>query len=91
MRLLSDRVFSERFRSEARGAAFEVSALSIGMQLESRAISTYAAAAVQAIDLPIQQFYRFLTLWEQQHLDALHALYEGVRNDFWTQAGFEPF
>jgi rubrerythrin len=87
----SDRVFGERFRAEARGATFEISALSIGMQLESRAIAAYEKAAAEAAASTVRDFYRFLGDWEKEHLEGLRRLYDSVRTDQWTQAGFEPF
>ena len=33
----------------------------------------------------------FLADWERQHLEALQRLYNGVRQDFWTDGGFAPF
>jgi len=91
LRAFSQQVFSERFRAQANGAAFETAVLSVGMTLESRAIAYFTSAAEQATDQEVQDFYRFLAGWEQQHLDALNNLYGVVRADFWEQSGFAPF
>ena len=87
----SKSVFTDAFREQARGAAFEVAVLSIGMQLESNAIATFSRAASSAAETEVRDFYRFLADWEKQHLDALQKLHEAVRTDFWERAGFSPF
>jgi rubrerythrin len=91
LRIYSDALFNDRFREQARGAAFEVSALSIGMQLESNAMSTFNNAARTATDAEVRDFYKFLADWEQQHLNSLHSLYEMVRDEIFADSGFSPF
>jgi rubrerythrin len=91
LKLFSDRIFTEQFKQQARGAAFEMGVLSIGMQLESRAVSFFNRASGDAAEAEVREFYRFLADWEQRHYDALQGLYEGVRQDFWAEGGFSPF
>ncbi len=88
---LRDQIFSTEFRKQAEGASFEFSVLSIGMQLESRAIAHFSQAAKAATDSEVKAFYQFLADWERGHLDALKDIYEGVRSDFWAEGGFSPF
>lgn len=87
----SQQVFTDKFREQARGAAFEIAALSIGMQLETNAINHFSSAAARATDVEVREFYRFLADWEKQHLDALQVLHNSVRSDFWAASGFAPF
>ena len=91
MRAFSDQVFSERFREQARGAAFEMAVLSVGMTLESRAVAYFAEAAKGASEREVKEFYQFLADWERQHLDALQNLHVMVRGDHWSAGGFSPF
>jgi rubrerythrin len=88
---LSDKVFTARFRDEAAGAAFELSVLSVGMQLEQSAIAYFSGAAEKSSEAEVKDFYTFLADWERQHLEALRTLHESVRSDFWSGAGFAPF
>jgi len=87
----SQQVFSDQFRAQAHGAAFETAVLSVGMTLESRAIAHFTGAAEGATEKDVREFYRFLADWEKQHLEALNTLYGIVRADFWEQSGFAPF
>lgn len=91
MRVFSEKVFTDRFREEAQATAFEVSALSIGMQLETTAMTTFATASQNASDNEVRDFYKFLADWEREHLNALHSLYASLRGDFFSSSGFEPF
>jgi rubrerythrin len=91
MRQLTDKVFTDRFREQAKGASFELGVLSVGMTLESNAVAYFSSAAAQASDGEVRDFYQFLAGWEKQHLDALQTLHEAVRGDFWAQSSFAPF
>jgi rubrerythrin len=91
LRQFTATIFTDRFKKEAEGADFEMGVLSIGMQLESRAISYFSGAAQRAEEREVREFYQFLADWEKQHLDALQALHGAVRQDFWSEGGFEPF
>ena len=90
-RVFVDRILSDRFREQAKGADFEVSALSIGLTLETNAMALFNAQAQQAADAEVRDFYRFLADWEQQHYDALRELFQEVRRDLFTESGFDPF
>jgi rubrerythrin len=87
----AQQVFSDQFRAQANGAAFETAVLSVGMTLESRAIAYFTGAAEKASEKEVKDFYQFLADWEKQHLEALNNLYGMVRTDFWEQSGFAPF
>ncbi len=90
LRAFSDKVFTERFREQAEGAAFEMAALSVGMTLEKNAVAHFSAAARSADEVEVRTFYGFLADWERQHLDALQGLHESIRADFWDRSGFSP-
>lgn len=91
LKAFTDTIFTEKFREQARGAAFELSVLSIGMQLESNAIAYFSGAARTAGDQEVRSFYEFLADWERKHLEALQNLHGVVRAEFWEQGGFAPF
>jgi len=84
-------IFTDEFKRQAHGADFELGVLSIGMTLESNAIRYFSGAAGSASESEVREFYQFLADWEQQHLEALQTLYNGVRQDFWSEGGFAPF
>lgn len=91
MRVFANRVLSDRFKLQARGATFEVSAVSIGMTLETNAMALFGQQANVAPDGEVRAFYRFLADWEQQHYEALRELFADVRQDLFTGGGFQPF
>ncbi len=91
VRAFADKIFTDRFRDQAEGAAFEMAALSVGMMLEKNAVAHFSTAAREASDQQVQKFYGFLADWERQHLDALQGLHESIRTDFWDRSGFSPF
>jgi rubrerythrin len=88
---ITDRVFTTRFHEQAKGAAFEMGVLSVGLTLETNAMAYFNGAADAADSGQVQSFYRYLADWEKQHFDALNALYSAIRSDFWGAGGFAPF
>ncbi|MCG6949410.1 MAG: ferritin family protein [Acidobacteria bacterium] len=91
LRAFTASIFTEEFKTQAEGADFELGALSIGMTLETNAIKYFTGAAESTAEKEVREFYEFLADWERQHLDALQGLYNGVRQDFWSDSGFSPF
>ncbi len=88
---LTDHLFTQRFKEQARGAAFEMGVLSVGLTLETNAMAHFNQAARTAEDVEVRGFYQFLADWEKQHFDALNTLYGAIRSDFWGAGGFAPF
>jgi rubrerythrin len=76
---LAGAVLPDRLGLLAQDAEFEGAVLSIGMQLETNAIACYSEVAEQALEAEVRGFYRFLTDWETQHLNALRRLHAALR------------
>lgn len=85
------RVFTQRFIEQAKGATFEMGALSVGMTLETNAISVFTEAQKNADSKEVKDFYVFLASWEKEHFDALKTFYDQLRADFWGEGSFAPF
>ena len=88
---LTDHVFTARFKEQAKGAAFEMGVLSVGLNLETNAMAHFNRAADTTDSAEVRDFYRYLADWEKQHFDALNTLYSAIRADFWGAGGFAPF
>ena len=88
---LTDHIFTARFKEQAKGAAFEMGVLSVGLTLETNAMAHFNQAARTADSTEAREFYQFLADWEKQHFDALNTLYGDIRADFWGMGGFAPF
>jgi rubrerythrin len=81
----SSQIFTENFKEQAQGEMSELGALSIGLQLESNAVTFFETAARDASDPQISGFYRFLADWEGLHLRTLQQLYDSIRVDSWPE------
>lgn len=84
-------IFSENFKSRIKDRHYEMSALSIGIQLELDAIKHYKSQAETFDDPTVKSFYTDLADWEKEHYDALNNQYESLKEDYWSEAGFSPF
>ena len=81
----SSEIFTDEFKEQAEGEISELGVLSIGVQLETNAVTLFDTAAREASDPQIGGFYRFLADWEGSHLRTLQHLYDSIRVDPWPR------
>jgi rubrerythrin len=81
----SSQIFTDNFKEQVQGEVSEIGALSIGIQLETNAVTFFDTAAREASDPQIGGFYRFLADWEGSHLRTLQHLYDSIRVDLWPE------
>jgi rubrerythrin len=84
-------IFSEKIRSRLKEAHFEMTALSVGIQLEMTAKEFYSKQAALTDDVVVKTFYLELAEWETGHYRALLAAQENLKEDYWAGSGFAPF
>jgi rubrerythrin len=84
-------IFSEALKARVKEAHYEMSALSIGAQLELSAIQFYRGAADDAEDPEVAAFLNDLAAWEQGHYDALVAQQAALKDEYWAEGRFSPF
>jgi rubrerythrin len=84
-------IFSEELKARARTAHFEMTALSVGVQLELGAIQFYRAEAEASTEPVVKEFYEELARWESGHYEALLRQMEEMKGDYWSASGFAPF
>jgi rubrerythrin len=84
-------IFSERLKSRIKEAHIEMSALSIGIQLELDSIKFYKEQARIFDDPDICGFYNELADWETGHYNALWEQQQALKEDYWAAGGFAPF
>jgi rubrerythrin len=85
-------LFTEDLVKVSRQVEGEVAALSIGMTLEKRAISQFAALRRKVGgDARAEKVFSDLVAWEQDHLEVLTRQYDQLREMYWEEARFWPF
>lgn len=84
-------IFSPSLRARIADAHFEMTALSVGIQLELTAERYYEEQAKTAEDDTVQRFYRELAAWEAGHYQTLLVQQDALKDDYWTASGFAPF
>jgi rubrerythrin len=84
-------IFSEALKGRISGAHYEMTALSVGIQLELSAVNFYKMEAKSFDDPVVKAFYNDLAEWENGHLEALRAQADELKEDYWDKGGFSPF
>ncbi len=87
----SSPIFSDAIKARIRSAHFEMTALSVGVQLEMSAVKFYRQAAQEATDPLIREFFRELERWETLHYGALLRQQDELKESYWSASGFSPF
>jgi rubrerythrin len=83
-------IFSEGIRARIATAHYEMTALSVGIQLELDAIKHYKQLADRATDTVVNKFFLDLAEWESEHYRALLDQQEVLKEDYWSSNGFSP-
>lgn len=83
-------IFSNDFKKRLKKAQLEMSALSIGAQLELNAIEFYRAESKKAKDPVVKSFYAELAEWESGHYELLVRQQQLLQEDFWLENRFFP-
>lgn len=84
-------IFSDDIKHRINEAHFEMSALSIGIQLELSAIKYYREQVELNEDKSVKAMYRALAEWEQGHYDMLVRQQNMLKEDYWSSGGFTPY
>lgn len=84
-------IFSDALKQRIGEAHFEMTALSIGIQLEQSAVKYYQAQADKTDHPRIKQFYLDLAEWERGHHQLLLSQQDYLKEDYWSASGFSPF
>ncbi len=84
-------IFSAQLRERVKDSHYEMSALSIGVELELNAMNFYQSEADATDDPEVKEFYTRLADWESGHYNALLRAQEELKEDYWAQGGFSPF
>lgn len=84
-------IFSDQLRKRLTEAHFEMTALSIGIQLELDAQQFYRKESKAATDSTVRRFFTELANWESGHYRALLHQQEVLKEDYWSAGGFAPF
>ncbi len=84
-------IFSDDLKTRVKDAHMEMSALSIGIQLELSAIEFYKAEAAAAIHPKVTEFFERLAQWESGHYHVLLRQHDELKEDYWADGGFSPF
>ena len=87
----SSPIFSDAIKSRIASAHYEMTALSVGIQLELSAVKFYKQASQQATDPLIRQQFRELSEWESGHYQALLRQQEELKGDYWASSNFSPY
>ncbi len=83
--------FSEGLKQRAAKAHFEMTALSVGAQLEADAMRFYTEQAELADDPSVAKLFRDLAQWERGHHDALVSQMKELEQEYWAANRFAPF
>ena len=84
-------LFSDQLKERIKDAHFEMSAISIAVQLELNAIKRYTEQAAKATIPEVKRFFEELANWESSHYNAFLNQQRALQDDYWSASGFSPF
>jgi rubrerythrin len=84
-------LFSNDLKKRIKDAHFEMTAVSIAINLELNSIKFYKSEAKAATESKVKKFFGELMKWETGHYDALVRQDKSVKEDYWANNNFAPF
>ncbi len=84
-------IFSEAIKTRLKGAHFEMSALTIGIQLELDAQKFYRELAGKTEEPVVKEFLLELADWEAGHYQSLLQQQKELKEAYWEENGFAAF
>ena len=84
-------IFSDNIKTRIKDAHYEMTALSVAIQLEFDASKFYKDQAEFVDDIAAKTLYLELAAWETGHYRALLAQSDMLKEDYWQEGGFAPF
>jgi len=87
----SSPIFSAKLKERIHQAHYEMTSLSVGIQLELSAMEFYRTQAEKAGDEQVSKFFMRLSEWEKGHYQALLRQQEDLKEDYWSENEFSPY
>lgn len=84
-------LYSANIKNRLGDAHYEMSALSIGIQLEFNSMNFYKSLSESSLNTQARKFFKELFVWESGHYQALLKQQEELKEDYWSESGFSPF
>jgi len=90
----------ETFHQRAKGEAGptevtrcmgDLSALRLAITIEHDLHEFYGNASAKATDPDLKEMFNQLSRWEQNHKEILENEYSQLKQEFWSEMGFQPF
>ncbi|MCP4293750.1 MAG: ferritin family protein [bacterium] len=86
----SQNVVTDDFKKSIKRGNFEMAIISIGCDLENKAIAYYRDQAAKTDDADLKQLFTWLAEWEDGHLEQLLELEKIYQDAYWSDQGFSP-
>ncbi|PID78576.1 hypothetical protein CSA17_06545 [bacterium DOLJORAL78_65_58] len=86
----SQDVITDGFKKSIKRGQFEMAVISIGCDLENKAIAYYKEQAAKTDDPDLKQLFTWLVEWEDGHLEQLMELEKIYQDAYWADQGFSP-
>jgi len=84
-------LFSDDLKKRIKDAHFEMTAVSVAINLELNSIKHYKSEAKAATESKVKKFFEELVKWETGHYDALVRQDNAVKEEYWDNYNFAPF
>lgn len=83
-------IFSPQLKSRIQQSHFEITALSVGMQLEMNAVKFYQQCADDSSDPQVKELFQQLADWERGHHEDFVRELDELKEDYWQANNFVP-
>lgn len=85
-----NQILTEKIGKEVSAASYESAVIAAALELEKKAVEYYSAQEMKAENQEEKKIFKWLTVWEKEHMMMMAKLNEEIKEQVWYDNAFWP-
>ena len=85
-----NQILTEKIGKEISAASYESAVIAAALELEKKAVEYYSAQEMKAESQEEKKIFKWLTVWEKEHMMMMAKLDEEIKEQVWYDNAFWP-
>jgi len=85
-----NQIITEKIGKEVSAASYESAVIAAALELEKKAVEYYSAQEMKTENIEEKKIFKWLTVWEKEHMMMMAKLDEEIKEQVWYDNAFWP-
>jgi len=85
-----NQILTEKIGKEVSAASYESAVIAAALELEKKAVEYYSAQEMKTENIEEKKIFKWLTVWEKEHMMMMAKLDEEIKEQVWYDNAFWP-